>query len=233
LLDTQEEKFANARARYEESLAIHRKLSNKRGIAATLVRLAQLLFVSLGDQTALSSLLDEGLALYSELGERDGIANVHSLSAQLAFRQGGIPNARAQIEKSILLYKEIGHRRALAESMAILARIVLSQGERTEARVLYDESQEIARELNHMWLIAACMEGMAGIAAEEGQLTWAVHLWGAADTLRGTIRVPIPGTERAEYEHSIATARIQLGDTGAGYLLARHCNDCVPGCSCQ
>ena len=50
LLDTQEEKYASARAHYEESLAIHRKLSNKRGIAATLLRLAQLLFVSQGDQ---------------------------------------------------------------------------------------------------------------------------------------------------------------------------------------
>jgi predicted ATPase/DNA-binding CsgD family transcriptional regulator len=212
MLDTQEEKYASARAHYEESLAIHRKLSNKRGIAATLVRLAQLLFVSLGDQTALSSLLDEGLALYNELGEREGIANIHSLSAQLAFIQGDISNARAQIEKSILMYKEIGQRRALAESTAILARIVLSQGERAEARVLYDESQEIARELNHMWLIAACLEGRAGIAAEEGQLSWAVQLWGAADALRETIRVPISRIERAEYERSIATARTHLGE---------------------
>ena len=81
-----------------------------------------------------------------------------------------------------------------------------------EARVLYDESQEIARELNHMWLIAACLEGRAGIAAEEGQLSWAVHLWGAADALRETIRVPISRIERAEYERSIATARTHLGE---------------------
>jgi DNA-binding CsgD family transcriptional regulator/tetratricopeptide (TPR) repeat protein len=212
LLDTQEEKYASARARYEESLAIHRKLSNKRGVAASLLRLAQLLLVSLGDQAALRSLLDEGLGLYNELGERDGIANVHSLSAQLAFRQGDISSARAQIEKSILLYKDIGHRRALAEALAILARIALSQGERTEAHTHYDESQEIARELNHMWLIAACLEGRAGIAAEEGHLTWAVQLLGAAHTLRETIRVPIPLIERADYERLIATARIPMGE---------------------
>ena len=212
LLDTHEEKYASARAHYEESLAIHRKLSNKRGIAATLLRLAQLLFVSLGDQTLLGSLLDEGLALNNELGEKEGIANISSLSAQLAFRQGDISIARSQIEKSILLYKEIGQRRALAESQAILAQIALSQGERTEARVLYDESREIARELNHMWLIAVCLEGRAGLAAEEGQLVWAVQLWGAADALRETIRVPIPLIERAEYERSITTARTRLGE---------------------
>ncbi len=100
----------------------------------------------------------------------------------------------------------------LAESLAILARIFLSQGERTEARVLYDESLEIAIELNHMWLIASCLEGRAGMAAEEGQLTWAAQLWGAADALRETIRVPIPHIERTDYERSIATARTRLGE---------------------
>ncbi|MFL5662411.1 MAG: LuxR C-terminal-related transcriptional regulator, partial [Ktedonobacteraceae bacterium] len=212
LLDTQEEQYASARARYEESLALHRKLSNKRGIGASLLRLAQLLFVAQGDQAVLRSLLDEGLALNNELGEREGIANVHSLSAQLAFRQGDISSARAQIEKSILLYREIGQRRVLAESLAILARIVLAQGERTEARVLYDESREIARELNHMWLIATCLEGRAGMAAEESQLAWAAQLWGAADSLRETIRVPIPLIDRTDNEHSIATARAHLGE---------------------
>src|SRR5205823_189201 len=94
----------------------------------------------------------------------------------------------------------------------ILASIVLAQEERTEARVLYDESWEIARELNHMWLIAACLEGRAVIAAEEDQLAWAAQLWGAADALRETIRVPIPLIERADYERSIATARTRLGE---------------------
>jgi predicted ATPase/DNA-binding CsgD family transcriptional regulator len=210
LLDTQEEKYARARAHYEESLAIHRQLSNKRGIAATLLRLAQLLLVSQGDQTLLSSLLDECLALNNELGEKEGIANVHSLSAQLAFRQGDFSSARMQVEKSLFLYREIGQRRALAESQAILARIVLSQGNRMEARDLYDESWKIARELNHKWLIATCLEGRASIAIGEGQLTWAAQLWGAADALRKTIRVPIPLIDRSDYERSIASLRVQL-----------------------
>jgi len=212
VLDTQEEKYASACAHYEESLEIHRTLRNKRGIAASLLRLAHLLFVAQGDQAALRSLLDEGLALNDELGEREGIANVYSLSAQLAFRRGDSSSARMQIEKSIQLYREIGQRRGLAESLAILARIVLAQEERMAARVLYDESREIARALNHRWLIATCLEGRADIAAEEGQLPWAVHLWGAADALRETIGVPIPLMERADYERSLATARTGLGE---------------------
>jgi hypothetical protein len=212
VLDTQEEKYASALAHYEERLALHRKLSNKRGIAASLLRLAHLLFVAQGDQAVLRSLLDESLALNNELGEKEGIANGHSLSAQLAFRRGDTSSARMQIEKSILLYRKIGQRRVLAESLAILARIVLAQGERTAARVLYDESREMAGELNHRWLIATCLEGRAALAVEEGQLPWAAQLWGAADALRESIRVPIPLSERADYERSLATARTRLGE---------------------
>ena len=79
-----------------------------------------------------------------------------------------------------------------------------------EARDLYDESWKIARELNHMWLIATCLEGRASIAIGEGQLTWAAQLWGAADALRKTIRVPIPLIDRSDYERSIASLRAQL-----------------------
>ena len=161
LLDTQEEKYASARARYEESLAIHRELSNKRGIAATLLRLAQLLFVSQGDQTLLSSLLDEGLALNNELGEREGIANVYSLSAQLAFRQGDISSARMQIEMSILLYREIGQRRALAESLAILATdCPLTGREDGSARSLRRELGDCQRIEPHV--VDRCLPGRTG-----------------------------------------------------------------------
>jgi DNA-binding CsgD family transcriptional regulator len=66
--------------------------------------------------------------------------------------------------------------------------------------------------LNHMWLIATCLEGRAGMAAEESQLAWAAQLWGAADSLRETIRVPIPLIDRTDNEHSIATARAHLGE---------------------
>ncbi len=211
LLDTQEGKYASARALYEESLATHRALGDKRGIAATLLRLAQLLFVSLGDQAALRSLLDEGLALFNELGEKEGIANIYSLSAQLALSQGDISTARLQIEKSIMLYRETGHRRFLAESLAILARIVIIQGELAKARVFYEESMAIAREQNHKWLIASCLEGWASMVAEEGQEAWAAQLLGAAESLRQSIDAPIAPAERAEYENLVAKVQSRLG----------------------
>ena len=212
LLNAQEGKYASARALYEESLATHRELGDKRGIAMTLLRLAQLLFVSQGDQAMLCSLLEEGLTLFKELDEKEGIANSYALSGQLALRRGDTTTARSQLEESILLSREIGNRRTLAESLAILARVILAQGEKAAAQALYEESLAIAREMNHMWLIASCLEGWASMVAEQGQCAWAAQLWGAAESLREAIRVPISPAERADYERAVAAARAQLGE---------------------
>jgi ATP/maltotriose-dependent transcriptional regulator MalT len=210
LLDAQEGKYAGARALYEESLALHRELGDKRAIATTLLRLADLLFVSQGDQAALRSLLEEGLSLFRELGEKEGIANSNVLAGRLALNQGDADTARTRIEESTVLYREIGHRKALAESLAILARVVMVQGDGAAARALYDESLAIARELNHLWLIASCLEGWATLVAEQGQFAWAAQLWGAAESLRTTIGVPLPVVERADYERAVAAARAAL-----------------------
>jgi DNA-binding CsgD family transcriptional regulator len=161
---------------------------------------------------ALRSLLDEGLALYQELGEKQGIANSYVLDGQLAFSQGNATTARSQLEEGIQLYREIGHRRALAEALAILARVVLAQGEWTEARAYYEESREIATALKDMLLIATCLEGRASMAAQEGQFSWATRLWGAAEALRESIRVSLPPIARQDYERAVALARTRLGE---------------------
>ena len=211
-MDAQVGKYDSARSHYEESLAVHRELGDKRGIALTLLRLAQLLFVSQGDQEALRSLLDEGLALFTELGEKEGIANCYFLSGELALSQGESAAARLQIETSITLYREIGQRRALAESFAILARVVRAQGEKAAARSIYEESLAIARELNHTPLIASCLEGLADVVSSQGQFRWAAQLLGAAEPLREAIGVPIPLIDRANYERQVAAVRSSLGE---------------------
>jgi DNA-binding CsgD family transcriptional regulator len=164
------------------------------------------------------ALLEECLALFKELGEKEGIANSYVLAGRFALNQGDAATARTRLEESIMLYKEIGHRKALAESLAILARLLIAQGEKSVARAFYEESLTLARELNHLWLTASCLEGWAALVAEQGQFTWAAQLWGAAESLRITIGVPLPAVERADYERAVAAARAALRD---GIFAAR------------
>jgi DNA-binding NarL/FixJ family response regulator len=61
-------------------------------------------------------------------------------------------------------------------------------------------------------VIPACLEGWADMVAAQGEPAWAARLWGAAEGLRETIGTPLPPVYRADYEHSVAAARTQLGE---------------------
>ncbi len=212
LLDVREGKYASAHALYEESLLIHRELGDKRGIARTLLNLASLLYVSQGDQAALHTLLEESLRHFHELGEKVGIANSYTLLGQLALAQGDPAAARLWLEKSIKLYRETGHQKDLADSLALLARVFLALGDHAQTRALYEESLALAKPLNYSWLIASCMEGRAAMHADLEQFAWATQLWGAAEALRETIKMPMAPFERADYERRVAAARARLGE---------------------
>ncbi len=224
--------YSQACTLYEECLALHREVGNKRGIAHTLSQLAQVLLVSQSDQARVHLLLEECLALSKEIGFKEGIAASLCLSGQLALIQGDIVTAHSLVQESVALYKEMGHRHDTGWSLSILARVVAAQGSHDKsgylpprqgsyyvtARALYEESLAITKEVSNKLHIASGLEGLAAVVAAQGYLPteqgtqWAAQLWGAAESLREAIGVPIPPIERADYERSVATARTQLAE---------------------
>ena len=84
------------------------------------------------------------------------------------------------------------------------------QSNYTAARTLYEESLALCREVGDK-NIASALEGLAGVVAAQGDPTWAARLWGAAESLRLAMGIPIPPVYQANYERSVAAARAQLG----------------------
>src|SRR5207237_4011188 len=80
------------------------------------------------------------------------------------------------------------------------------------ARTRDEKSLTIAREWNYKDLLPSCLEGWAGVVATQEEPVWAARLWGAAEILREVMGTPIPPSERAEYERSVAAARAHLGE---------------------
>jgi DNA-binding CsgD family transcriptional regulator len=116
------------------------------------------------------------------------------------------------VEESVVLYKDMGHRHGTAESLAVLGKVVATQGDYAAARTLYEESLALSEDLGEQWVIAACLVGLGKVVAAQRQLAWAVQLWGAAAASRDAHGVSIPPVERAEYERSISTSRVHLGE---------------------
>ncbi len=111
-----------------------------------------------------------------------------------------------------MLCREVGYGWFNAQVLISLARVIASQGDHAAAYALYQESfTQLPKGGNHED-IATCLEGLGAVGAVQGEQGWAARLWGAAEALRQQIGAPLPPVYRADYEHSVAAARAQLGE---------------------
>lgn len=211
LLDNKQGEYERASSRFKESLTLFRQLGNKRGIAASLTQLAGTLFVSQGNQDMIYPLLEQGLSLDREVGDKEGMAVASLLLGWMALKQGESATARSRVEESLTLYREMEHREGMAEALVMLGKVEAARGDYAFARSLYNEGLAMAQEIGDKELIASGLEGLASTVAAQGELIWATCLWGTVEALREAIGAPLPPIERADYEQAVATARDHLG----------------------
>jgi predicted ATPase/DNA-binding CsgD family transcriptional regulator len=204
--------YVKAHALLEESLNLYRKLGNTYGIAITLFRLAQVLFLSLGDPTTIHALLEESIKLFRELNVKEGIDYSYSLLGQVALQEGDVALARSLFEESMAITRQSGERVNLAESLSDLAMAAAREDDYAAARSLYEESLAIAREIGSKWRIAPYLEGLASVLATQKEFARAAQLWGAAEAIRAAFGTPLPPVERAAYERAVAATHTQLGE---------------------
>jgi ATP/maltotriose-dependent transcriptional regulator MalT len=210
-LESIQGEHTRARQLFEESLSHFRQLRNKEGVAWTLFNLAWALFVAQHDPATVRSLLAESLVLCKELGARDSIASCLCYSGIVALNLGAVATARSFLEESVALNREIGNQRALSRSLCGLASFLAVQGDIAAARALYEESLYLATEVDAKPIVVFALEGVAGVIAAQHEPAAAAQLWGAAETLRDLMGMPIPPMEYAAYNRSVTTVRIRLG----------------------
>jgi predicted ATPase/class 3 adenylate cyclase/DNA-binding CsgD family transcriptional regulator len=208
---SQQGEYVRGLALCEESLALHRGLENKIGTADSLFQLAEVLYVSQSDPARIRSLLEEGLALSREAGDKMGIAGYFRLAGQLALSQGNAATARSLTEEALSLFREIGDRQGIVLSLCLLARVEARQGNHAAARALYEESLTFPGKVDTVW-IASSLEGLASVVATQDELAWAARLWGSAEVMREAMGTPLPPVERPAYEGSVTAAHNHLGE---------------------
>jgi len=204
--------YASGRDLFEEQLAMHRELGNKRGIATALLQLARVSFYSQEDPAVAHTLQEEALDLFKELGDKEKIADSFNTLGFLALAQGDAAKASSLAEKALTIYKEMNHRPKIADTLGILADTAVAQNDYVTARAFGEQSLAEAIALGNPWPTAFCLEGLADIVAAQGELTWAARLWGAAASLREMFSLLLPPVWHASYERSVAAAREHLGE---------------------
>src|SRR5207248_4985100 len=123
-------------------------LGDKRGMAFALRSLgAMYLYSRPRNYERCRAALEKGLALFRELDDRFGIAEMLGQLAVLARVQGDLEQAEMLAEESLLLRKEIGYWEGVAWQLSQLAGVAVSRGNYERARALFEESRSVYLEL--------------------------------------------------------------------------------------
>lgn len=237
ILASEQGDIAAARRAYEESLALHRELGEKRGIGGVLCNLAALA-VAEEDDAAARTLLEEALVIVREAGSRQFEANVLSTLANVHRHAGEYDTANALIADAIAIDKGLGDPRAVGVRLTQMGEIAALQGDAVRSRTLHEEALALCTEIGEPSGLLDSHLNLGMLALDSGDLAAArTHVdkalriarelahrprLGAALLQRGLIAVEDGDwvVARAHLEESLALLR-SLGSPGDTLLCLR------------
>ena len=180
-----------------ESLALHRKAGDIRGVAWSLAT-----WLTCRATAATTSrrrdLYEEGLALSREL---DGAELLGAYLISLGYEyllEGEPERATALNEEAAELYRKRGRRGGLQHALDNLGWATLLRGDYERAETLHKQSLRVSQELGDKLIASESLEGLACTAGAQGEAERSARLFGAAEGLREA-----EGYQQAPRDHSL------------------------------
>lgn len=209
-----------------ESLAISRSLEDQVGTAIALANLG-MTAIEQGGYTVAREQLAESLELSEVLGDAMGIATAKQLLGLVASLQGEDECAGLLLEESSKLFGQKGDRIGLSSTLLMLGHLRLGQNDADEAGAFLQQALSLLGGLKQPKGTAAALEKLAAVAAKTGQAIKGAQLCGAASRLREQFKTPLPPSEQASYQRTLAALRDVLDSqtfasgwaTGQGWTL--------------
>ncbi len=131
-----------AHSYYEESLAIHRELGDKKGTASSLLSLGVESHKN-KNYAAARALFEESLALKRELGDNLGIAIALVNMGPLACAQNDYAAARTFLLECLMLLRTLGAKRVICYALEGCAELARSQQQMERAVRLWGAAESL------------------------------------------------------------------------------------------
>lgn len=202
-----------ARKLVTQSLALFERLGHKSLSTYPQAELAVLELYEGHGETA-ARLLKEAVDICRQsAGDKLGLAACLNRLGVVRQVEGALEEARALYKESLTYFRDLHDKLGMASCLSDLGKLHLSEGIPEDAARLQRESLVLRSEFGTNHGVAECMERIAAIAAKRSDYTRAARLFGAANSTRENIGVPLPPTERSDRERSIGAVKSELGDT--------------------
>jgi predicted ATPase/DNA-binding CsgD family transcriptional regulator len=119
-----------------------------------------------GDYEKAVALLEEGMALFQEVEDRQGIANSLFFLGHLAMHGGDYERLRVFGREAEALRHEMTDRRAIAHLLYLSGATALCEGDYGRATTFLQESLILSREVRDLWVACICLTILGIIALE-------------------------------------------------------------------
>jgi predicted ATPase/DNA-binding XRE family transcriptional regulator len=195
----------------EESLALSRRLGDRKQIAAALMEMG-LLMRDLGHYTEAIGFLTDSLTLFQELKENLWDFRTSFWLAEAYMANGNLEAGRPLWKHGLELCQAENDQWHIAwglEGLGIVARL---DGRLEEARQLHTESLNLKVSVMDKAGIAYALEAFAQLASAADQFPRSALLWGAAEGLRQSLNLFQLPSRDSLYKSLIPTVREKMGN---------------------
>lgn len=204
----------------EEAMVAGRESGDKFAQGFPLAMYGQALTIFGGDPLAGKQQAEEGAALVRESGDR-WASNMALLGmAMTATFTGNQAEARARFSTLGPRFAELGDRHRMNMVKSELAHLDRYEGQMERAEAAYRETILEWKRLGHRAAIAHQLECFASIAQAREDSPRAALLYGAAETLRERITIPMTSQEKIEYDRQVAALRAGMDEKAFGAAWA-------------
>jgi predicted ATPase len=137
-----------------------------------------------GDYARANELLEQGLALYRELDDKQGIARALTNLGWLVLDQSDFTRANMLLQEGLTLYRELGDKRGIAGALTNLGWVApLQQQNYQPAAQFFEESLTLYRDVGDPSGIAGVLVNLAWVALAQGDVA------GAASRCRESLQL--------------------------------------------
>lgn len=203
--------FEQARACFEEAVAIYERIQESRGLTWSLRGCG---FVALfrGDFDLAQSLVKRSLAICEETQDEWGIAwSLYDLGYS-HLENGKMGEARELLERALAQFRLLNIRFGEFRALIALGYYFYFQNHMLQAVVCYQQALLCQQHSAFYTQIADIFEGLAYVAAADGKNRFAVKLLGAAQKHREVIGFLRLMTFNHEYHRNLELLQARLGE---------------------
>jgi non-specific serine/threonine protein kinase len=201
--------FAQARAFWEQSLAMYRDLADTGRIGGLLMYLAYLAQHE-RDFSRAASLAEQSLSLKRNVQDPWGIAGSLACLADAVYVQGDVTRASTLLEEAVAINREMGNLWGLGRRLARLGQVTQAQNNLERALALVQEGLATCRAAGDYWGITKALVGLAGVVIQRGEPERAARLLGAVETRLNAIGATLELVDQLEYKNNVAAAHTAL-----------------------